>query len=727
MQLNEQQILPVEHTEGPVLVLAGAGSGKTRVLTARVSHLIKDLGVLPYQILAITFTNKAAMEMKERIAKECDGEGVWISTFHSFCAKVLRVDGSGIGLGDNFSILDADDTKKILKRICKEKAFDKSLVKAVIDVIYYAKNFGIGPHNIEEKLKFDFDAEVLFQAKLVYDEYEEYKKVSNAVDFDDLIVDTIKLFTICPNVLEKYQKRFRYIHIDEFQDTNGMQYLLVKMLSSYHNNIFVVGDEDQGIYSWRGADIRNIISFKKDYKNVAVYKLEQNYRSTANILRVANAVIKNNTERIDKTLWTNAPNGPNVEIVPCRSDKSEAEYVINNVYKLVQNGYKYSDIAVLYRTSAISRLFEEKLNLYNMPYKIYGGYKFFEREEIKTINAYFRASCNPKDQDAIVRIINFPARQIGDTTIQKLVDYAKNNNIDLIDVILNIDNNDSFTSSVKMKVGAFRDVLIKLIDKSLTATPIEFAEYLLQVVPIEDAYKQLQEKQESNDKLENIATYIASISDFTKDNKDTTIINYLQSVALLTDTDNVEDDNYIRLATIHAVKGLEFKVVFVVGLEEGTFPSSLSVEEGRLEEERRLMYVAVTRAMQKLVLTYCATRFRFNSIKYYQKSCFIEEILEGLNVKQPPKKQVVQAKKVDTNKYSINNVSSASSVEGVVQAPKKEKDLSVFKAGTKVKHKAFGIGTIISVTSSGVASIAFDGLGIKKFSLEIAPVEVYNG
>lgn len=723
MQLNEQQILPVNHTEGAVLVLAGAGSGKTRVLTARVTHLIKDLDVSPYEILAITFTNKAAMEMKERIVKECGEEGMWISTFHSFCARVLRLDGKGIGLGDNFTILDTDDTKKILNRIYKDKEIDKQLAKAITEVIFHAKNFGVQPFNIVKKLDGDFSYDVLTRAEDVYTEYEQVKKNSNSVDFDDLLVLSIKLFMQCPDVLSKYQNRFRYIHIDEFQDTNGLQYSLVKLLSAVHKNIFVVGDEDQGIYSWRGADIRNIINFRKDFENVATYKLEQNYRSSANILKAANAVIKNNTERIAKTLWTNAPNGVGVQITPCKTDRSEAEYVINKIYELVRTGYNYSDIAVLYRTGAMSRPFEEKLNLYNIPYKIFGGYKFFEREEIKTINAYFRASCNPKDSDAILRIINFPQRGIGDTTVDKIKDYVKENNLDFIDAVLTCDRLDFLNSGTRSKLVGFRDILTSLISASGKLTPIEFANLLLNTVPIVETYENFKEKSEGRDKVENIATYVASIKEFSNDNRDTTIIDYLQSVALLTDTDNVHDDNYVRLATVHAVKGLEFKVVFIVGLEQETFPSGLSINEGKMEEERRLMYVAITRAMERLTLTYCASRYRYDGMRFYKRSCFIDEILEDSKVTRPEKK-IVETKKIE-NKYSVESVTKASNVNGVdkVQA---QKDLSMFKTGVKVKHKTFGVGTIISVSGTS-ASIAFDGLGIKKFSLEIAPLEVYNG
>ncbi len=720
MQLNEQQILPVNHTEGAVLVLAGAGSGKTRVLTKRVSHLIKDLGVSPYEILAITFTNKAAMEMKERIVKECGEEGMWISTFHSFCAKVLRLDGTRIGLGDNFTILDTDDTKKILNRIYKDKEIDKQLSKAVTGVIFHAKNFGVQPFNIVKKLEGDFSYDVLTVAEDVFTAYEEEKKASNSVDFDDLLVLCLKLFIEQPDVLAKYQHRFRYIHIDEFQDTNGLQYNLVKLLSAEHKNIFVVGDEDQGIYSWRGADIRNIINFRKDFENVTTYKLEQNYRSSANILKAANSVIKNNRERIEKTLWTNSPNGVGVQITPCKTDRSEAEYVINKIYELTRSGYNYSDIAVLYRAGAMSRQFEEKLNLYNIPYKIFGGYKFFEREEIKTVNAYFRASCNPKDNDAIYRIINFPQRGIGDATVEKLKDYVKENNLDLIDAVLTCDRLDFLSSGTKNKLMEFRDILTSLISHSGKLSPIEFANTLLSTVPIVETYENLKDKSEGQDKVENIATYVASIKEFSNDNREATIIDYLQSVALLTDTDNVTDDNYVRLATVHAVKGLEFKVVFIVGLEQETFPSGLSIKEGKMEEERRLMYVAITRAMERLTLTYCAARYRYDGMVFYKRSCFIDEILEDSKVTKPQSK-IADTKKLE-NKYSAEKVSNASTVNGVDKV-KKTTDLSKFKPGVKVKHKTFGVGTIISVTGTS-ASIAFDGLGIKKFSLEIAPLEV---
>lgn len=734
MQLNEQQSLPVYHTEGAVLVLAGAGSGKTRVLTARVAHLIKDLGVSPYEILAITFTNKAAMEMKERIVKECGTDGMWISTFHSFCAKILRIDGVQIGLGENFTILDTDDVKKILTRIYKDKKVDKNITKNITSIIFNAKNFGIQPFNIRKKLLGEYPEDLLEIAEEVFTLYEEEKKKANSVDFDDLLVLALKLFMQCAEVLEKYQKRFRYIHIDEFQDTNGMQYALVKLLADFHKNIFVVGDEDQGIYSWRGADIRNILNFRRDFENVTTYKLEQNYRSSANILRVANAVIKNNSERIAKTLWTNAPGGVRVEIIPCKTDRSEAEYVVGKIADLIRNGNcEYSDIAILYRTNSFSRPFEEKLNLYNMPYKIFGGYKFFEREEIKTVNAYFRLAVNPKDKDALIRIINFPSRGIGDTTVDKILRYAEANYIDPIDVVLNIDNVDFLNAGTINKIKEFRGIVSALIDSSYKMSPIEFANYLFRLVPIKEAYEAIQEKTEARDKIENIATYFASINEFSKDNGDTTIIDFLQSVALLTDTDNVEDDNYIRLATVHAVKGLEFKVVFIVGLEQDNFPSSLSINEGKIEEERRLMYVAITRAMERLTMTYCASRFRYDGMKYYKRSCFIDEIAEASKVidksqenKQIKDKPINRTLPTNTNKYSMENVSNVRNVSGVDTIKKQDKDFSVFRSGTKVKHTKFGIGTIISVNNN-VATIAFDGLGIKKFSLEVAPLEVYNG
>ena len=731
MILNEQQLLPVNHTEGAVLVLAGAGSGKTRVLTARVAHLIKDLNVSPYEILAITFTNKAAIEMRERIVGECGTDGMWISTFHSFCAKILRIDGKEIGLSNNFTILDADDVKKILSRIYKEKKTDKNMTKAITSVIMSAKSFGIQPFDIREKLTGQCAEDVLSNAEEVYDLYEKEKAKTNSLDFDDLLITTVKLLGESKVTLLKYQQRFRYIHIDEFQDTNRIQYLLVKMLAEYHKNIFVVGDEDQGIYSWRGANIKNIISFKQDFENVAIYKLEQNYRSSANILKAANSVIKNNSERIPKTLWTNASGGVKVEIMPCKTDRSEAEYVVGKIAELIRYGKcEYKDIAILYRTGAFSRSFEEKLNLYNMPYKIFGGYKFFEREEIKTVNAYFRLACNPKDRDALIRVINFPARGIGDATVNKILEYSKNRDVDAIDVILGIDEVDFLPSATKNKIKDFRSVISELIANAGKLSPIDFAYLLMHLVPIKAAYEAIREKTDSSDKLENIATYFSSINEFSKDNRQATIIDYLQSVALLTDTDNVDDDNYIRLATVHSVKGLEFKTVFIVGLEQESFPSGMSINEGKLEEERRLMYVAITRAMERLTLTYCSSRFRYDGIRYYKKSCFIDEILaDSVVVREKAEGEArhtaIQSAFTPKNKYEVDKVSQLCNVNKIVGKTTAKKDFSAFKPGVKVKHNKFGIGTIISVNND-IAAIAFDGLGIKKFSLEIAPLEVCN-
>ena len=712
--LNPQQLKAVKDTEGAVLVLAGAGSGKTRVLTYRIAYLISEKNAAPESILALTFTNKAANEMSKRVQDTVGARGVVTSTFHSFCAKVLRTDCEYLGYTKAFSIYDTTDSERVIKRVLVEKhVTDKDAKSRAHSLISLAKNRNLSPSELVEEYPFTRDIDMYAE---VYARYDELLKESNAMDFDDLLINVYRLFTNFPGVLEKYQRRFRYVLIDEFQDTNKLQYAIMQLIVLGHGNVFVVGDDDQSIYSWRGADVTNMTGFKKTYPDARIYRLEQNYRSTPEILKVANHVISHNKERFGKNLWTDAESGVRVEINNAYSDRQEAEYVVESMISLMRyNGYKAHDFAILTRINAITRLFEEKLNMYNIPYKVFGGFKFFDRAEIKDMLAYMKVALNPRDTEAMLRIINVPGRGIGDTSINNMLLLAKERGESLHDIVLDIDVRTELSPALRRKVAVFRDLLSDLIQKAGVLAPDEYIRYVLDRAGFDHYYDK--DDEEDLGKLQNIEEFISAAREFSVENCGATMHEFVQSVALVSDTDGMDDSDYVTISTVHMAKGLEFPVVFVVGLEEDIFPSARAVrEEGGLEEERRIMYVALTRAQQRLYLTSAATRFRFNEVKTNVLSRFLREAMEVCGVEKLREEPTRIAPRYAVDKPVITQ-----------KLEVKNADTGIYKLGQKVRHTRFGVGRIVEIKGSGkdcMAAIAFDGLGIKRFAVALAPITI---
>ncbi|MBQ7603180.1 MAG: UvrD-helicase domain-containing protein [Clostridia bacterium] len=726
--LNEEQKAPVLCTDGPILVTAGAGSGKTRLLTHRIAYLICEKGVLPQNILAITFTNKAANEMKTRIMRMVpNAKDMWISTFHSMCVTILRQNISRIdGYNARFSIYTDTEKNKVLKDIYNHIGITDDNTKKNIE--YHISNIKNSNSTLEEYLKklpdyIDFDL-----LREVYIEYNKTLKNNNALDFDDLLVMTYYVLYNFDDVREYYQNKFKYIHIDEFQDTNTVQYDIASILAGKWHNILVVGDEDQCIYGWRGANIENITNFKRDFPTVKIFKLEQNYRSTKKILNKANLVIANNEQRLDKTLWTQNEEGADVSCYIADNDRAEADYVTRTVHNLVQNfGYNYRDIAILMRYNAPSRLFEEYLLQYNIPYKVLGGFKFFERAEIKNIIAYLRAIVNPKDNESILRIINYPKRGIGDSVIAEL--QSKMGFESLVDIIKNNEKY-GFSPSVAKKLCLFRDIYNDLEDNANNLNLEDFVEYLVDKI---DFKAQFNPKDDDDyNKIQNIDQFVASVKDFVQNNPDSTLPDYLESITLISDIDSVaEDDNNLLISTVHAVKGLEYKVVFIVALENGMFPIIRTGDRpSDIEEERRLMYVAITRAKERLYLTMSRRRYLYNQIKYQDMSPFLEEMgynndfnyaCTGAGYNYVARGNAdVYTTQPQTPKTSMQDV-----FNNKIQSQKK--DVSAYVSGVKVMHPKFGVGIIIDDThlnDNRTITINFDIVGNKTLSLDYAPLQI---
>lgn len=745
-ELNEIQKQAVLDTEGAVLVTAGAGSGKTRLLTHRIAHLINELHVPAYNILAITFTNKAANEMRSRLCSMLDNiDGIWIFTFHAACVRILRRFIDRIGFDKNFTIYGETETKAVVKRICKDCAFNEDMQKRILSEISNAKNKGISPDAYAEVFKFAQDAEDIAAA---YAAYQNTLKANNALDYDDLLIQTLYLLQNCAEAREFFSDKFRYIHIDEFQDTNTVQYDIAKLLASKHGNIFAVGDEDQCIYTWRGASIDNIFRFKKDF-DCKVYKLEQNYRSSSNILEVANRIIKGNTQRLDKKLWTQNGSGSKVVCFAAATDGFEADYVVRTIYEIISEGeYNYRDCAVLMRLNALSRPFEERFLQYGIPHKVYGGFKFYDRKEIKDVLAYARLSVNIYDDEAIFRIINFPRRGIGDASIEKIREYAKSSRKSVFETIVNAEAA-PFPSALKTKLAEFGKVLVELrkaADGDITA----YFKYLLfGVLNITGIFSD----DDDDGRLENINELVNSVHEFIKNNPGATLSDYLQTVSLYSDTDDIASDNAVTIATVHSAKGLEFPVVFVVGLEDGIFPSLRTNENSsdHMEEERRLMYVAATRAMHRLFLTYAKTRFLYGETRYCIPSRFLSEAglitrptnpADRYTSSPSPRGDVGDYGRRDTQRASaIGNASGTSyqgekfsgtyksgySASNKPAAPAGPKNRSEFVPGATVMHKRLGKGKIISVEDMGnnlYAKIDFERGGVMNLAVDFAPLTV---
>ena len=718
--LNDEQKKALFVTDGAILVTAGAGSGKTRLLTHRIAYLIKEKGISPFNILAITFTNKAANEMRERVSSMVEGaENVWISTFHSMCAKILRLNIHNLdsSYNNNFTIYSDSDIDKVIKQIQIEldKGDDDKFRK---NLAFHISNYKNNYNSLQEYKKdneFSNDIDEIIPAII---RYEEILKSNNAVDFDDLLILTDRLFENCPEILQYYAERFKYILVDEFQDTNKIQFDLVKKLASVHKNLFVVGDEDQCIYSWRGANFENIYHFKDNFQDVQVFKLERNYRSTKNILDTANLLIKNNKSRYSKNLWTEKDCGSEVVRRELNDEQEEADFVSRTIYSLVNNnGYSYKDFAILLRLNALTLPFEERLLAYNIPHKIFGGYKFYERAEIKNVLSYLRLFVNPKDEQAFLRIINFPKRGIGDSAISSLRKVANANNKTLFEACLNIENLTDERALIN-KFSNFAKIYADLLSSYELEPLDEFASEVIEKFGIKNAYQGKNE--EDIDKLMNIDSLLASIQTFVQKNSGAGLSEYLESVSLVSDIDSFDESNNVTVATVHAVKGLEFKAVFVVGLEEKIFPISRAIgSEADMEEERRLMYVAITRAEENLFLTNCRTRFIYGKRDYMLPSRFLGEL--GYTNVKPKSSFFTERHETPTYSHDINSFKNQTNTSFT----KAKVDTSIYKVGQMVLHTKFGIGIIQSITSDGkCADISFNGIGTKTLLLEIAPLKI---
>jgi len=739
--LNDKQKEAVEFGEGPLLILAGAGSGKTRVLTHRIAYLIEKRGIFPGNILAITFTNKAANEMKERITGllENNVEDIWMGTFHSICVRILRRNIDRIGFDRSFSIYDRDDQITLVKECIKELNVNKDVYneKAVLSKISELKDRMIEPDTYINQNYSNYYSRNVGE---LYALYEKKLKAYNALDFDDLILKTIELFNKNTDVLDYYQRKFKYVFVDEYQDTNRSQYQLIKLITGIHKNICVVGDPDQSIYRFRGADISNILNFERDFKGATTILLEQNYRSTKNILDVANHVIKNNYERKDKNLWTDNEEGQRVTVETLLDEKEEAYFVASKIIDLIQNGFSFKDIAILYRTNAQSRTFEEFFIKNKIPYKIVGGLRFYDRKEIKDIIAYLKVIQNPSDNVSLKRIINVPRRGIGNATIEKIEEYALNNDESLYSVMMDIDKVSFLSSGPKKKIKDFVDMINEFMAMSEVLSINEFIEKVVNGV----GYIKELEKEggiEAETRLENIREFISVAVDFEVKNPDGTLEDFLATISLLSDVDKTEDkENSVTLLTVHSAKGLEFSVVFLVGMEEGLFPIRRALDnESELEEERRLCYVAITRAKKLLFITRSKIRTIYGQTSYSMASRFLDEIPKDLIQSSTKNEYRHEDKYAETNVFTsvssknskrekfieVKDYTRNSSVENS-NNPNLKGDIDV-SIGTKVNHKKWGIGTIVQINDKKddkEVVIAFDKVGLKRLILSIAPIEI---
>ncbi len=717
------------HTEGPLLILAGAGSGKTRVLTHRIAYLIEEKGVNPWNILAITFTNKAAGEMRERVDRlvAFGAESVWVSTFHSACVRILRRHIDRLGYDSKFTIYDSDDQKTLMKDICKRLQIDTKQwkEKTLLGIISSAKNELIGAQEYEMNTMGDFSKRKIAEA---YKEYQRQLRTNNALDFDDLIMKTVELFKLNPDVLEAYQERFKYIMVDEYQDTNTAQFKLISLLASKYQNLCVVGDDDQSIYKFRGANIRNILNFEDVFPSARVVKLEQNYRSTKTILDAANHVIRNNLERKNKTLWTANDGGAPIIFQNFMTAYEEAEYIAEDLAKRVAAGDgNYSDCAILYRTNAQSRLLEEKFLLANIPYRIIGGVNFYARKEIKDLLSYLKTVDNARDDLAVRRIINVPRRGIGAATLAKVQDFAVENEISFYNALRAAEEIPALGRSVA-KLKPF----VTLI-QTLRAQQEYFsvAELLKEVIDRTDYVKELEDEntEESRARIENIDELISKAASYDEEAENPTLSGFLEEVALVADIDNLEENNdRVVLMTLHSAKGLEFPNVYLAGMEDGIFPSYMTIvseDPTDLEEERRLCYVGITRAMRQLTITSARSRMIRGETQYNKVSRFIQEIPRELvqvgsmikpKVQELPKqtayiqaKQAFQAKAFEPKQYKVTKA-----------------DKLEYGVGDRVKHIKFGAGTVENIVEGGKdyeVTVNFDRAGVKKMFAAFAKLK----
>lgn len=733
--MNPQQREAVEYTEGPLLILAGAGSGKTRVLTHRIAYLIEEKGVQPYNIMAITFTNKAAQEMRERVDQivEFGSESIWVSTFHSSCVRILRRFIDKIGYENNFTIYDTDDQKTLMKSVIKKLQLDTKIYKerSLMSAISSAKNEMISPEQFEKDAGLEWNKKKIAQ---VYYEYQAELKKNNALDFDDLLVKAVELFQKRPDVLEYYQDKFRYLMVDEYQDTNTVQFKFISLLAAKYRNLCVVGDDDQSIYKFRGANIANILGFEKIFPDAKVIKLEQNYRSSQNILNAANEVISNNEGRKAKRLWTENEEGDKIDFRQFQNGFEEAEFVAGEISKMVRNGQcRYGDMAVLYRTNAQSRLFEEKFLLANIPYKIVGGVNFYARKEIKDLLAYLKTIDNALDDIAVQRIINVPKRGIGATSIGRVMEHATEQGINFYDALLEVTYIPGMGRSVS-KIESFTNFIQRL---RAEAEYYSVKELLDRIIEETGYVKELEaeDTDEAKARIENIDEFISKVVTYEEEAKEPSLSGFLQEVALVADIDSVESESdYVLLMTLHSAKGLEFPYVYLAGMEDGIFPSYMTItgdDPEELEEERRLCYVGITRAKQHLTMTSAQQRMIRGETQYNKVSRFVREVPRDL---------------VDLGRSGSDNSRGIERMGDGIGSPfggafGKKSSLGTFKprqftvtksealdygVGDTVRHIKFGVGEVVDIVDGGKdyeVTVKFDHAGIKKMFASFAKLK----
>lgn len=735
--LNEQQSEAVLHTEGPLLILAGAGSGKTRVLTHRIAYLIEEKGVNPWNILAITFTNKAAGEMRERVDQLVGfgSESIWVSTFHSTCVRILRRHIDLLGYDTNFTIYDADDQKTLMKDVCKLLNIDTKVYRerSLLNAISHAKDELVTPEEFLLQAGGDFSQKKIAE---VYAEYEKQLRANNALDFDDLLVKTVQLFQTQKDVLEYYQERFRYIMVDEYQDTNTVQFELIRLLASKYRNLCVVGDDDQSIYKFRGANIKNILNFEQVFEDAKVIKLEQNYRSTGNILNAANTVIRNNMGRKDKTLWTDKGEGEKISLRQFDSAYDEAEYIVDEIRENVAKGdVTYHDHAILYRTNAQSRMFEEKFVTANIPYKIVGGVNFYARREIKDLLAYLKTVDNGKDDLAVRRIINVPKRGIGLTSTNRVQEYASRHEIGFYDALCGVDLIPDIGRGAS-KLESF----VALIEHFKTDAKDLSLSDLMQEIIEETGYVEslrADEGEEADARIENIDELLSKIAAYEEtceeQNEPATLSGFLEEVALVADIDSLdEDSDYVILMTLHSAKGLEFPHVYLAGMEDGIFPSYMTVtadDPEEMEEERRLCYVGITRAEEELTLTCARRRMIRGETQYNKMSRFIKEIPRellstGAVFEKEKEEPVKQAAYLQARQAFRKQAFTAP--KPVRQFGNPGGDGPGYGVGDRVRHMKFGEGTVTALTEGGrdyEVTVDFDTAGTKKMFAAFAKLK----
>lgn len=739
--LNDEQRKAVEEIEGPSMIIAGAGSGKTRVLTYKIAYLVES-GVSPYEILSLTFTNKAAKEMKERLSKliESNFEKIWMGTFHSVFARLLRIEAEFLGFTRNFTIYDSDDSAGLIKQLMNSNnmATDNPTPKAIHNSISSLKNKLIFPKEFSTLAKTPFDKKV----EIIYEEYQKALQKNNSMDFDDLLIKPIELFKRNPQILEKYQDRFKFILVDEYQDTNKAQYIIVKLLAGKYMNLSIVGDDAQSIYKWRGAEIQNIFDFQEDFKQCKIFKLEQNYRSSQKILTLADHVIKRNKKQMDKKLWTDNSDGEQIHLIETMTDKDEANRICRYIYDEMQRKkLNFKDFVMLYRTNAQSRILEDALRQNNIPYLIIGGTRFYQRKEIKDILSHLKIIINPQDNESLVRVLNNRAG-IGKTTIDKLIAIAETRQIQMFEVLKVINEYSEFSARAKNNLIEVLNYIYKYQYLKEEMSLSELARGVLDEIGILRALR-LENTTEAEERISNIQELLSAIAEFSDTVDEPTLESFLQQVSLVADIDNLDNQkNAVTMMTIHSAKGLEFPVVFITGLEEGLFPvSGATMYEDELEEERRLFYVAITRAKEKLYISYANQRYKFGIQSYQMKSRFLKEISEDImkehfiyeSLKKAYNKKPAEVKSSNTGasiKYdyfpAANKPKSTKSPAYEYEDPAVDKFPEIQK-GVSVMHNTFGKGTVLTITGKGLdkrAEIYFEDIGLKKIILKYAKMTV---